>query len=194
VKLTYNTDINIKFSGVVKVDEYFFRNAEFVMSTYLAREIIQYIRQLILKGGSNNPQFSWGYWQKKKGGWSYIGNRKGRSFTGSWSGKMGTKYPIHPKSYFRRKVRRKPVAGQLALYDTGELYNSFRVVYRYHDSNEATIAVGSNTKKLDYHEHGTESPKRVMLAPTKKWLDKNKPLIDNVVKEILDQTNKDIYR
>lgn len=192
--ITYNTDVHIKFSGVAKVDEYFFRNAEFVMSTYLAREVIQHIRELIMKGGSNIPQFSWGYWQKRKGGWNYIGGRKGKSFTGNWSGKIGTKYPIHPKSYLRRKVRRKPVSGQLALYDTSELYNSFRVVYGYHDKDEAIVAIGSNSKKLDYHEAGTESPKRVMLAPTKIWLDKNKLLIKRVVKEILEQTNKDIYR
>lgn len=192
--VTVVTDLFRNTRHLNNLEQIFFRNAELVMSTTLAHEIIEFIRKLILSGGSPINRWSWGYWEHKLNGWGYVKGRKGKGFAGKWSGLIGVKYPIHPRSYFKRKVRRKPAPNQLALYDTGELYNSFRVVYSYHDHNDATIAIGSTTKKLDYHEEGTSSPKRVILAPTKHWLDKNQPLLEKTITNVLLKTESELTR
>lgn len=172
------------------IEKHFGKIAEQKTKSIAVRPFIDKMKEIITIGGSPKAKFSWGYWQRTKGSkFRYV---KGKSnwFTEGWKGKGTIRYPIHPKSYFKRKVRKKPKSTDFALIDTRELFNSFMVIGSYHQSRESEVTIGSLSKKLDYHEYGKNSPKRVILAPAVEWFNSNNVLKERLVQSICDELEK----
>ncbi len=160
--------------------------------SHIAPLFIRKIHELMLAGGSKDSRFSWGYWERKRGGTPFVYKKgKATSFSYGWKGKGVKRYPIHPRSYLKRKNRRKPVAGQFALYDTGKLFNSFQILSAFRMYDRSEIAIGSTDKKLDFHELAQgKVPKRQIMAPVADWFNSNTALHKKIMNDICKELSE----
>jgi hypothetical protein len=199
---TIQSDFNRLISNISKFEDDFGIVSYHYTRVNIAPKIVDYIQQLMLAGGSDKPQFSWGYWERAGGEYVYK-KGKAKYFSGSFVGKFNwgntsgrlKRFPIHPRSYMARKVRRRPERGQFALIDTKELFNSFGILSSYHFQGGSETSIGSTSFKLDFHENGTKRvPKRQIIAPTVDWFNNNKTLQNKIMSDICKRLRDKLIR
>ena len=183
---TFTGSFNVIESKIAKIEREYRNIALNQLKTYLLPIIQLQIREFILDGGSNDPQFSWGYWQRTGGVWGYH-KGKATSFSNGWSN--ATILPIHPMSFLARSVNRTPRSTMYALNDTRELINSFTSISDFITSNGANMFIGSTSAKLDYHEVDFKY-KRKILEPYSIEFGKNKVLHQSFLNKICYELEK----
>lgn len=164
----------------------------------IAPEVIKRMKELIWEGGSNMQGMAWAYWTKRKGqkDWRLIyPSSRFRNFTWSTRNKTVLNYPILPTSYRRyRKNRTKIKQGQYAMFDSGRLITSFRVLGKFSQTNESILNLGSTRENiLNQHEFGTSHiPRRPIMKPVFLWFDNNTKLKENMMINIMKETVKQV--
>lgn len=187
---TVRTDFEVVYKKIQQYDKKFARVTTKYAKQYAIEPIQDYIKKLILSGGSPVRKYSWGYWYSGASGFKYA---KGKSswFSTSFRGKdRQQRYPIHPKSYFLRKKRTRPKAGQFALIDTKEMMKSFMVLGTLSSSSENIVVFGNISRKFEIHEFGKDVPQRMTLTPAIEWFEENKALKEKMLTEILKEFEK----
>lgn len=188
---TITSDFSVLENKLNQFEKRFGKIAIKKTKQYAIKPMIEYVQQLMKSGGSSERKFSWGYWERKgSGDFKY---RKGKSswFTNSFTSSRKTqRYPINPKFYFLRKVRKRPKSGQFALIDTKAMIKSFMVLGAFTVGNSTHIDFGNIDKKFDIHEMGRGVPQRTMLAPTIQWFENNKKLKEDMIQAIFKELEK----
>ena len=152
MEVKIDTDIS-KWNGVITRIEQIAPKIMLNVGYLILFPNIKYeIDKLIKAGGSSNPKYSWGYWERRRGDKFTYRKGKAVNFTNGWKASGVVRYPIHPLSYKARSKRKIPTAGQFALIDTGDLLRSFKVVSSFSGLGYASLVIGSSSFKLDYHE------------------------------------------
>lgn len=184
-KITINTQLPQLEKKLNKLEHHLSNIAYKTAKDYAVPKIVNEMQSLIMAGGSSIHALSWGYWKEAGDSYTYV-KGKAPSFNFSTKSKAVKRYPIHPNSYLKRKVRTRPKSGQYALYDTGKMYNSFRIVSSYKRINDALVSIGSTDRKFDLHEDGIKVPQRMVLKPVAIWFENSsvkKEMIDKIIKE-----------
>ncbi len=135
----------------------------------LELRIIEEIRKVILRGGDNRGAWGWSYWQRKRGkrNFELKQGTAGVSFSTGWktTGDV-TNYPVHPRTYFmKRKKKKVPKADQFALYDTGRYLRSFMLRSSISVGDVNMDLITSNKKHFDNMENGVTTKFGVVKRP-----------------------------
>lgn len=184
--ISYTSNIHLTAEYISKLKQSVNPIALEEMKIVLEPYIIKNIQQFILDGGSSNTTYSWGYWQRKDNNWSYS---KGKltNVSNGWTG--ANILPIHPQSYLARKIRKSPANGQFALYDTGELFNSFKSISSFTTFNGCEMQIGSTSDKLDYHEVNFKY-KRKIIEPYSEIFSEDKSIHNFYLQKVVNRLLK----
>lgn len=188
---TISTDLHILEKKIEQFEKKFGKVTSKYGKKYAIQPIIKYIQKLMREGGSSERRFSWGYWERSGGGDFKYRKAKSGWFTNGFTSKRKVqRFPIHPRFYFLRKVRKRPKSGEFALIDTSTMIKSFMLLNAFTMGNETQLTLGNIDKKFDIHEIGIKVPQRPMLAPAVVWFENNKALKEEMMNMILKEFEK----
>lgn len=153
---------------------------------YIKNQIVK----LIEMGGSPKHEYSFGWWERVGKEFVY---KKGKSnfFTSKWSGKQGTRYPIHPRWLAKRKIRKSTV--DTALWDTSNMMYSFIISREHYENTKGEFEIRSTDKNLDKHEYGRGVPPRPVIKPVGEIFNLNKDLHERWTVQLFRALEREIY-
>lgn len=168
------------------------------IDTKVAPEIMKRMKELIWQGGSNMNGMAWAYWTKRKGekNWRLVyPSTRMTNFTWSTKNKRVYNYPILPSSYRKYRTNRTKIKqGQFALFDTGRLITSFKVIGKFSLNDSSMLTVGSTRENiLNAQEFGTARiPRRPVMQPVFIWFDNNTSYKKKIMFDIMNITVKTV--
>lgn len=177
----------------------------------LGKKMLQEMKRIVKRGGSEINKYTWTYWTRKKGESNWKSKKPStskRTFSWGVTSYRGSNtvmnYPVHPATYFgdlyfSRGNRRYPRKGEFAMTDYGRLTKTLVTFNPTSNTNLSVKFYSANDRdneKILKNEKGWIVPnsglvRRPIVQPA---FDKVEPLIEGYFDKASRATDRDINK